>query len=489
VGADPVLATITGTANQITSTAGAGSITLSLPSPVTLPGNLIIPDAGYIGSASDTSAIQIAANGEVTFSDVATGILPTTGSHLATKEYVDLAVGASFDFFVSDTASGVGSNYLMYPIETGEAESTVNSSALGQGDDQLCFAWLSEAGNPGTSTVREGIYDVHLHLNRAVGNKSVDIYWTLSFVDADGSSNETLLITSETVSGIDTTETGYDIHGNLANETPTGDTKRLLFKVFANVGATGTNAVVTSTMEGTHDAHISVQLPSSVWQHQGDVLDDLNTLGTVASDGQIIVGTGAGAFAYESGATARTSLGLAIGTNVQAWDASLDSIAALTYASDSFIKVTAEDTYAIRTIAEVKTDLSLNNVENTAHSTDAHTMTIDGVDVSVHAALNIHDAVADTTDTSCWVGLFESATGDLAPKTDGGLTYNAGTAALTATTFIGALTGQADTVATIAGLAPDTATTQATQANITTCANLTTVGTIGTGVWNAGAVI
>lgn len=45
-------------------------------------------------------------------------------------------------------------------------------------------------------------------------------------------------------------------------------------------------------------------------QAQGDVLDDLITLGTVASDGQFIVGTGAGAFAYESGSTARTSLGL-----------------------------------------------------------------------------------------------------------------------------------------------------------------------------------
>ena len=39
------------------------------------------------------------------------------------------------------------------------------------------------------------------------------------------------------------------------------------------------------------------------------------------------------------------------------------------------------------------------------------------------------------------------------------------------------------TVGTITGLAPDTATTQATQASITTCANLTTVGTIGTGTW------
>ena len=49
--------------------------------------------------------------------------------------------------------------------------------------------------------------------------------------------------------------------------------------------------------------------------------------------------------------------------------------------------------------------------------------------------------VADTTDTTSYVALFESATGDLAPKTDAGVTYNAGTGLLTATGFAGPLTG------------------------------------------------
>ena len=40
------------------------------------------------------------------------------------------------------------------------------------------------------------------------------------------------------------------------------------------------------------------------------ILEDLNTLGAASSDGEFIVATGAGVFAYESGATARTSLGL-----------------------------------------------------------------------------------------------------------------------------------------------------------------------------------
>ena len=47
------------------------------------------------------------------------------------------------------------------------------------------------------------------------------------------------------------------------------------------------------------------------------VLEDLNTLGAASADGEFIVATGAGAFAYESGATARTSLGLGTGNNVQ----------------------------------------------------------------------------------------------------------------------------------------------------------------------------
>jgi hypothetical protein len=76
--------------------------------------------------------------------------------------------------------------------------------------------------------------------------------------------------------------------------------------------------------------------------------------------------------------------------------------------------------------------------------------------------------VADTTDTTSFVGLWESATGDLAPKSDAGLTYNAATAALTATTFVGALTGA------VTGNA-DTAT-EAT--NITAVANNTTNETV-----------
>ncbi len=55
----------------------------------------------------------------------------------------------------------------------------------------------------------------------------------------------------------------------------------------------------------------------SGYQTQGDVLDDLNSLGAVTQDGEFLVGTGAGALAWESGATARTSLGLGTSASPQ----------------------------------------------------------------------------------------------------------------------------------------------------------------------------
>ncbi|MCK4447773.1 MAG: hypothetical protein KAW56_11930 [Candidatus Marinimicrobia bacterium] len=50
--------------------------------------------------------------------------------------------------------------------------------------------------------------------------------------------------------------------------------------------------------------------------------------------------------------------------SIQPLDTALTNISALTYVSPSFIKMTANDTYAVRTLTETKTDLSLNYVEN-----------------------------------------------------------------------------------------------------------------------------
>lgn len=140
--------------------------------------------------------------------------------------------------------------------------------------------------------------------------------------------------------------------------------------------------------------------------------------------------------------------------------------------------------------------------------------------------VTVADAAADTT---TWVLLGTSQTGSLSPASDAGITYNANTNALTATTFVGALTGNvtgdvtgnlagnvtgnltgavtgnASTATALAtaraingvnfdGTGPITVTAAASTLTGTVLnapvitSSLTTVGTIGTGVWQGTKV-
>ena len=81
---------------------------------------------------------------------------------------------------------------------------------------------------------------------------------------------------------------------------------------FNIAGATGSSAVgdgQTVTVTGSGGI-TTAESSRTVTVSPTGVLEDLNTLGAPSSDGEFIVATGAGAFAYESGATVRTSLGL-----------------------------------------------------------------------------------------------------------------------------------------------------------------------------------
>jgi len=133
-----------------------------------------------------------------------------------------------------------------------------------------------------------------------------------------------------------------------------------------------------------------------------------------------------------SASTSRTNLGLAIGSDVQAYSA------------------------------------------NNAFTTDKLS------DFAATSSAELKTVISDETGTGALVFATSPTlvTPALGTPASGVLTNCTGTAA--------GLTAGA--VSTITGLAPDTATTQATQANITTCANLATVGTIGTGVWQGTAI-
>jgi len=187
---------------------------------------------------------------------------------------------------------------------------------------------------------------------------------------------------------------------------------------------------------------------------------------------------------------------------------------------------TISDTGAI-TVATLNQDTTGNAATATALET-ARTIggtSFDGTGNIVPATIT----VADTTDTSCSVGLFESATGDLAPKSDGGITYNAGTGTLTATALSGPLTGNvtgsvtgnvtgnltgdvtgdvtgdltgdvtgdltgdvtgncSGTAATVTGAAQTAITSVGTLTDLTVSGTSTTIGTVTSGIWQGTAV-
>ena len=149
-------------------------------------------------------------------------------------------------------------------------------------------------------------------------------------------------------------------------------------------------------------------------------------------------------------------LSLVIGTNTQAYDAGLDSLAGLGYVSDSMIKITAEDTYAIRTMAQVLSDIG---AAASGHNHDATYQPLDA------ALTDIADVGIVGEDSEFLVG---TAAGALAWEN-----------AATAKTSIGLGNVENTQLSTWAGT-----TNITTLGTITTVGNITIAdgGTIGNGV-------
>jgi len=125
-----------------------------------------------------------------------------------------------------------------------------------------------------------------------------------------------------------------------------------------------------------------------------------HALATAAND--FLVASGSGAFVKKTLAETGAILEADIDHgNIQGLtdDDHTQYIKDAEFTQDSGILVgTGSGTFAEETGATLRTSIGLGNVENTAHSTDAHTMTIDGVDVSAHdiATTGVHGAGANT---------------------------------------------------------------------------------------------
>lgn len=109
---------------------------------------------------------------------------------------------------------------------------------------------------------------------------------------------------------------------------------------------------------------------------------DISAIG----DGDFIVGTGVGTLGLESGATARASLGVAIGSDVQAYDDDLTAIAALANTDGNFI-VGNGSAWVAENGATARTSLGLGSIATqAANSVDIDGGAIDGVTIGSSSA-------------------------------------------------------------------------------------------------------
>ena len=128
------------------------------------------------------------------------------------------------------------------------------------------------------------------------------------------------------------------------------------------------------------------------------VLEDLDTLGAASADGEFIVATGAGAFAYESGATALFSLGATVtgqavltGSNAAAIRTTLDVDQAGT---DNSTNVTLAGTPDYITISGQTITRNVIDISDDTNLTAGTGITLTGDTLSTDDSAIVHDSLS-----------------------------------------------------------------------------------------------
>jgi hypothetical protein len=177
---------------------------------------------------------------------------------------------------------------------------------------------LQNAGtNPGTPATGQIYFNTGDSTLRVYNGSSWDIYSTTTGDITSVTAGDGLTgggTSGDVTLNVNVDDSSLEINADTVRVKALGITNSMLAGSIEN--AKLTNSSITLTQGAGMAALGSVSLGGSITVAVDGVLEDLDTLGAPASDGQMIVATGAGAFQYESGATLRTSIGVdAAGTD------------------------------------------------------------------------------------------------------------------------------------------------------------------------------